>query len=606
MIPRQTRRIRLFVPALVLLALLMIVPVTIAQTPQYSPADCPLDVADNVECGYLIVPEDRSNPNSPDIWLAVAIVRSEGATLPDPIVYLEGGPGGSALTALDAWYNTVYGENRDIILIDQRGTGYSEPGLFCGEGGDSEVDETRACRNELEAQGIDLAAYTSAANAADVEDLRIALGYDQINLYGVSYGTRLAMTVMRDFPDGIRSVVLDSPFPPAADVFNEDGVNFYYGLTELAADCAANAACNAAFPDLERFFVDLVNRANENPLIIGDEEVFGTDLVEQLYQNFYDTKIIPFLPAIIYDTAAGSEDAYIAFEESLDSELFGDENGSDGVEDSAAVDLAAMTDAEFDAFMMDELDFDTVDELYDYLDGLTDDEYNALLTDIESGESEADFDESGDIEDSTAVDLAAMTDDEFNAFMMDELDFDTVDELYDYLDGLTDDEYNALLDEIEGGGEDDFDRTDAAGMFNSVTCAEEIPFSSLQQQAALMANIPPVLRDHFRESFEISQEVCAVWGVPLSGPLEDEIVVSDIPTLILVGQYDVATPPAWAALAAEGLSTVFLLEFPGAGHGIIDATPCAREIGADFMNNPSTGPDTTCLEQIGPPQFYVP
>src|SRR5690606_39073830 len=99
-----------------------------------------------------------------------------------------------------------------------RGTGYSQPFLGCY--GDEEAEDNlayaRLCHADLTAQGIRLNAYTSAENAADIADLRVALGYEQVNLYGISYGTRLALTIMRDHPQGIRSVVLDSVYPPDA------------------------------------------------------------------------------------------------------------------------------------------------------------------------------------------------------------------------------------------------------------------------------------------------------------------------------------------------------------------------------------------------------
>ena len=200
------------------------------------------------------------------------------------------------------------------------------------------------------------------------------------------------------------------------------------------------------------------------------------------------------------------------------------------------------------------------------------------------------------------LDLDAMSDEEFDALLMDALDFNSVDGLYDYLDSLSDDEFNTLLDELFMADAPE----DAQGMFNSVTCAEEVPFSAADAQAAQLANAPAVIQQHFADSFTSAIDVCDVWDVELSGPIEDEIVNSSIPTLILVGEYDVATPPRWATLAAEGLSNVYLLEFPGMGHAIIDATPCAREVGVAFVNAPNSAPNRACVDAIGAPNFYIP
>ena len=200
--------------------------------PVFNPAPCafPVPGGYRVYCGYLVVPENRAAPNSALIQLHVAVFQSfaEGPE-PDPVVHLAGGPGSSSLDVvaylfgqgLDAVLN-----RRDFIFFDQRGTGYSRPRLDCPErnaltptllsgalSDDQEfqaiVDAFHRCRDRLTAQGIDLSAYNSAASAADVNDLRLALGYEQLNLYGDSYGTRLALTVMRDYPGAVRSVVLE-------------------------------------------------------------------------------------------------------------------------------------------------------------------------------------------------------------------------------------------------------------------------------------------------------------------------------------------------------------------------------------------------------------
>lgn len=563
---------------LLLLALLAIASVTAAQdsyTPEFEPDDCPIAIpADQtVDCGYLIVPESRDDPGGTTIALAVAIVRSPGgATFADPVVFLEGGPGGSALTGIDAWYNTPLGQTRDIVLIDQRGTGYSEPGLFCEaefEEYDSEAELTAACRDELIAQGINLAAYTSAENAADIADLRVALGYDAVNLYGVSYGTRLAMTVMRDHPQGIRSVVLDSPYPPSADAYDEDGLNFYLSLQALSRDCAADPDCNAAFPDLENFFLNLVESANMDPITIdfgeGPEEFLGDDLVDDLYQKFYDTAIFPYLPALIYDYAEGSSDALIAYEDSLPFEDEGGEMMDDFDQEEPEalefVDLDSLSDAEFYELMMEYLEVDTEEEVDDVFDTLSDDEYEALV---------------------------------------DEVSFYVADMMTNF----EDDDMAGDFD--EDLAEDDFDRSDSQAMFNSVTCYDEMAFNSADDLAEVSASLPVVLQEKFLFGYEAAVEVCDAWGVPVAGPVEDEVVVSDIPTLVIAGEYDAATPPRWAEESAAGLSNATVAIFAATGHGVIDAGPCGVDLGVRFIGDPTAPLDLTCVEQLGPPDFYVP
>src|SRR5690606_12963773 len=137
------------------------------------------------------------------------------------------------------WVANNLGEalvNRDLIVFDQRGMGLSQPSLDCPEVaaavytllGQVQPPEVRreaaeaahtTCYQRLTGAGIHLTQYNSAETAADINDLRLALGYDQVNLYGVSYGSRLALTAMRDYPHAVRSATLDSTVPLEVDMF---------------------------------------------------------------------------------------------------------------------------------------------------------------------------------------------------------------------------------------------------------------------------------------------------------------------------------------------------------------------------------------------------
>jgi len=296
---------------------------------------------ETVECGYLVVPENRMDPNSRNIRLAVAIFRHpDGAPEPDPIIYLEGGPGGSPLKAkvpnFDASFGPIFAANRDIILFDQRGVGFSEPVLDCPaftelyldlldfqvdgelltaqEILDRKVEAFMACAEDL-SMVADLSAYNTVANAADVNDLRLALGYDQVNLYGSSYGTRLALGVMRDFPEGVRSVVLDAPYGPEVDIYLDTPSSFDRALTVLTRECAADDACNAAYPDLRTVLFDTVDQLNESPASFEvihpltresyTKLLDGDGLTELVFRSLYITAMRPVLPQAIYD--AGEE-----------------------------------------------------------------------------------------------------------------------------------------------------------------------------------------------------------------------------------------------------------------------------------------------------------
>ena len=117
----------------------------------------------------------------------------------------------------------------------------------------------------MAATGVDLAAYNTTENAADIADLRVALGIDSWNVYGVSYGSRLALTVLRDHPQGIRSVVLDSVSPPTVNIVETWWSAPASSFKAIFAACAAQAACAKAYPNLESDFTATVNRLDKTP-----------------------------------------------------------------------------------------------------------------------------------------------------------------------------------------------------------------------------------------------------------------------------------------------------------------------------------------------------
>ncbi|HWQ16110.1 MAG TPA: alpha/beta fold hydrolase, partial [Roseiflexaceae bacterium] len=301
-----------------------------AYAPRFEPAGCPFDtLGERVECGYLVVPESRAKPDGRQVKLAVAIVRSTAARpAPDPVVYLEGGPGGSALYDAAFWFDSPLRKRRDIVLIDQRGTGYSLPSLNCPEiesaevvSAEDELAAARACSRRLRREGVDLKQYNSAATAADVADLRVALRLEQLNLLGVSYGTRAALTAMRDNPEGIRSVILDSAYPPQVDAYTEEASNAAAAIESLLRGCAEDRACARAYPKLDRTFYRLVERLNRAPAALErtdpdtgevyEEELYGDDLVDYLVEWLYDTTAIPLLPRAIAETARGEHNTLL-------------------------------------------------------------------------------------------------------------------------------------------------------------------------------------------------------------------------------------------------------------------------------------------------------
>lgn len=310
-------------------------------TSAFQPAPCMFDLpigaveGQDIECGYVTVPEQHINPQGRTIQLAVAIVKSTSPSpVSDPLFMAQGGPGGSTIDAfVQPLMDSPFRDNRDIVLFDQRGTLYSKPALTCPEIFDLTIETieqdlspeeserlyeeaSAACHNRLVDEGINLSAFNSLENAADIAALRVALGYNEINLYGVSYGTLLALHTMRDSAAGLRSVILDAVAPPQINFQVEAPQSEERAFTALFNACATDADCNKAYPDLERVFYDLIAQLNETPtrVRVTDPEtgksynavMDGDGLEGSIFQMLYATDLIPALPKMIYDAREGN------------------------------------------------------------------------------------------------------------------------------------------------------------------------------------------------------------------------------------------------------------------------------------------------------------
>ncbi len=477
----------------------------------FQPAACrfilPEDTqeGEDVECGYLFVPERRdaqAQPGGRVIRLAVAIFHPPGGpTRPDPLMYLSGGPGVSALELIryqfDLLSEPAFSTGRDLILFDQRGVGLSRPALDCPgfdqlalELVDREVDgrqvsdeeiETHllnsliSCRDELE-KIADLSEYNTAASAADVNDLQAALGYPEINLWGGSYGTRLALEVMRRYPQGLRSVVLDAVYPPDVDLYAQAPDNFSRALERMFESCDNNPVCSAAFPDVRQVLFETVAQLNTKPAMSEITNPFtgekyqswmdGNTILALTFQLLYDSQLRYLIPQYIYDASQGN----------------------------------------------------------------------------------------------------------FTAF----------DQVRGALIGLR-------------------SRT-SRGMMLSVQCQEELAFSSLQDFQSRLARHPE-LEDTYHNSLmgEIVYSICQEWNVGAADASSKQPVSSAVPTLLMSGEFDPVTPPAWGQQAAKTLTQAYSYEYPGIGHGASVMAGCPQEMMVAFLANPSVAPNSACIEAMRKP-----
>ena len=332
----------------------------------------------------------------------------------------------------------------------------------------------KTCRDRLVQEGVNLSAYNSAASAADVDDLRRALGYSEWNLYGSSYGTRLALTVMRDFPQGVRSVILDSVYPPQEDLFSSIAVDMQRALNLLFERCAADPECSQSYPNLEQVFYEVVHQVDAQPVILGvyrpsdlekyDVLINGDRLIRSVYDLLYRPDDIADLPKVIYEIAEG--------------------------------------------------DWETFSRKI-----------------------------------------------RFGQFFHDDL---------------------------------------SEGFYYSVECVEEAPFGSPEDVAAVNASVEPRLSQAMNNT-NFYQD-CAAWDAAPAAAIENQAVVSDIPTLILSGEHDPITPPSWGFSAAENLSQAQYLVFPGAAHGVLGSSGCTFRVLEAFLNAPDEPVEASCVSDL-PPLF---
>ena len=285
-----------------------------------SPAGSQIDA----RCGTLTVPEDRANPEGRQIGLHVAIIPAiKRDPQPDPLFMLAGGPGQSAIETFPTLISLMFliHEDRDIVLIDQRGTGQSNP-LRCLDPQDESLtdeqalEELKSCPEQLEA---DPRFYTTEIAMSDLDEIRAALGYETINIYGASYGTRAALTYLRMFPERVRTVTLDAVVEPDFVMFMDAAEDGQAALEKFFARCEADEACSRAFPDLRSEFESLLARLEDSavditmphPVTNKPLEVTVTRglITSMVFNTLYVPDLVATLPLSIH--AAAADENYV-------------------------------------------------------------------------------------------------------------------------------------------------------------------------------------------------------------------------------------------------------------------------------------------------------
>ena len=265
-------------------------------------------VPQKVECGTMVVEETRGAHNGRTVALPVVIVR---ATVQDkkadPVIFLHGGPGGGLVSGLADRLKSgamPVTPDRDWIFFDQRGAEKSDPVLDCGtlplsDAGvtsDAGIAQLQDCGHKLTAEGVDLSQYNSATIVKDIRDLRTALHIKTYNLYGVSYGSRVAMAVMQHDPADLRAVVLDSVWPPEASATGPLPMLVSREVRQILGMCAADTACNARYPEIERRFDEMLTAWLVKPVVKDGKTYTADDIAAYLLDAVYSPEGARSLP----------------------------------------------------------------------------------------------------------------------------------------------------------------------------------------------------------------------------------------------------------------------------------------------------------------------
>jgi pimeloyl-ACP methyl ester carboxylesterase len=476
--------------------------------PTFRQAPCPEDVTtvvlSPVTCGYLTVLEDRSEPEGGTIRLFVTRIQPPGGNpAPDPVLTLGIDLGNTPDYAGFAPGAQRY--NRELILIDQRGTGHSEPTLACPEVqrigkrlvgarlSDPSVradlqSAVEACHGRLTGEGIDLSAYNLAEIAADSEDMRRALRIPRWNISAYGSASRIALEIVRRFPGHIRAMWLDTPQFPQMDEVTLGIMGTQYALREVFADCAADPACGRRFPDLSNALEEAVAKLDEEPVTVrvaassaGVAEgqpmpviVDGATFLRALRAmvSNIDLNLMPRVPAVVYDALEGDV-GLVAYQISTEPLCVG---------------------------------------------------YRPVCGN--------------------------------NPFF--------------------------------------------EGAFFSILCHDQVPFVEASQLAGLAGGDPGLQEAYVSSPY---LDVCEAWDVGEVSPVAHRPVSSDLPMLIYVGRYDAYGPLPVAEQAVASLSGSFLLDVRYQGHNVLGTLDCYRNIRNAWIEDPTSAPDTSCMEEIPPPTF---
>lgn len=620
----------------------------LAQPYRTTQIPCPTPVAPEeidgktTVCGVLTVPENYNKPQGRQIEISYAILKSKSLSpQPDPVIALHGGPGGSDMSSISA-YTNVYAtlrQTRDVILFDQRGSRFSGD-LMCApafvaietlskdpksdwtkkfeqyasnlartlkvnQGNLSEivpiVASYKVCGEIFQRHGFDLNQYNTSTNARDVVNLGASLGYQKVNLYGISYGTFLAMRVMRDYPDLVRSVILDSTIPPQVTKYEAVVGDFETPLLNLIEDCRRDAACDRAYPNLKSRTITLINNLAKKPIPLEGDKSVGvaeiTGLLEKINVDLNSRKAA-YIPLIISELERGITTTYqgVVSETIFPTpsikpfpiggapELLAKAEELRGQARKLLNEAAKVAEAQRPSQQW-------VKQVLQAIETLPEADRPSARANLYGVgfESQKPRDRQTLI---AAVDeIFPVSQRQALKQPLQAMSAAEVRHTYEVISGIV----RTIEKEVSSSN----------GAFRTIDCQDFAPATDFKKVEAAVQRmqIPPLATR--ANAGEQSSWLCQVLPVKPAPIVNRQTLRSDIPTLVLQGRYDTQTNSRVGSRAVEGLSKGILLEFPNAGHGVLIFSQCARDVGASFVSDPSRAPNAECRTSLEP-RFVLP
>jgi len=440
--------------------------------------------SNKVSCYLIPVLKNTLNPSSGKIYIAAVLTPSLNKTNEKPLLYLHGGPGIATVENVPRYLKSktwkLLREKRSIIFFDYRGTGFSEPAL-CPDMNDSlsnfskinssesakqvyRISLYKKCRNQLLADGIEVSSFNSSQLADDAEAIRKAMRINSWSVYGVSYGTTVALNLLRNHSKPINSIILDSPFPPNAPWL--DYVRpFDTCFKVLEKNISDNPITLSHFPSIRKDFKNAIARLNMKPVKLQSNKdakgyyYNGTDFAWSIWNAMLNPKSIPFVPLAIHEVGIGNDSILSKW-----VEAFNDPNS--------------------------------------------------------------------------------------------------------------------------------FGKTSDPQKY-AIGCYETRPRKYEDSIRYLFSKYP----DFYPFLVEFGGELCNAWQPVWASPEIFKPVVSNVPVLILAGEYDPVCPPLFGEITSKTLSKSTLIIVPSASHAAIHADDCLRKIADDFLLRPKLKPNFVCVSK---------